>query len=98
MPASFTGIQEMGCRTSPHVATNAGWLTVNSFLLHGFRLHPIPYLLLIHFLLCGLFLQIPLGRIGIFMRILLRLLHENYSLVSMYTKLTVVLPDDHNRS
>jgi len=32
------------------------------------------------------------------MRILLRLLHENYSLVSMYTKLTVVLPDDHNRS
>jgi len=45
MSASFTGIQEMGCRTSPHVVTNAGWLTVNSFLLHGFSLHPIPYLL-----------------------------------------------------
>lgn len=45
MPTSFTGIQEMRCLTSPHVATNAGWLTVNSFLLRGFSLHPIPYLL-----------------------------------------------------
>ena len=45
MPESFTGIQEMGCRTGPHVATNAGWLSVNSFLLHGFSLQPIPYLL-----------------------------------------------------
>lgn len=45
IPATFTGIQEMGCRTGPHVATKAGWLTLNSFLLHGFSLQPIPYLL-----------------------------------------------------
>lgn len=45
MPVSSAGIQEMGGRTGPHVATNAGWLIVNSFRLHGFSTHPIPCLL-----------------------------------------------------